>query len=188
MSWLLSFLSSRFARTDSRPCVVPSAFLADGSLSLACARESNQREHTLGVAPALRAGSLRAAGVLLTGHPGLQPNERDPSRSPARDARACSVRPSPRHRGTRDQEQRRWTRPSRDDELERSFVSGFCGQDGRALLLPGPSRPRRGRGGKSPKGRAHDARAFAVGTRTCRQRTSGASSRSRRAGARRPRP
>ena len=59
--------------------------------------------------------------------------------------------------------------------------SGFCGQDGRALASTGPSRPRRGRAGKSPKGRAHDARAFAVGTRTCRQRTSGAASRRRRA-------
>src|SRR6185437_12278790 len=35
-----------FARTDSRPCVVSSAILAAESLSLACARESNQREHT----------------------------------------------------------------------------------------------------------------------------------------------
>ena len=50
-----------------------------------------------------------------------------------------------------------------------------------------PSRPRRGRGGKSPQGRAHDARAFAVRPGTACQRTSVASSRSRRAGARRPR-
>jgi len=56
---------------------------------------------------------------------------------------------------------------------------GFCGQDGRALLLPGPSRPRRGRAGKSPKGRAHEARAFAVRPGMACQRTSGASSRSR---------
>jgi len=55
----------------------------------------------------------------------------------------------------------------------------FCGRDCRALLpFRVPSRPRRGRGGKSPQGRAHDARAFAVGTGTCRQRTFGASSRS----------
>ena len=82
--------------------------------------------------------------------------------------------------------------PQRDPEsrAKQSAVLclGFCGQDGRALLLPGPSRPRRGRVGKSPKGRAHDARAFAVGTGMCRQRTSGASSRSRRTGVRRPRP
>src|SRR5690349_12577415 len=47
--FILVFLHAlfwRFARTDSRPCVVSSAFLADESLSLACARESNQREHT----------------------------------------------------------------------------------------------------------------------------------------------
>ena len=61
-------------------------------------------------------------------------------------------------------------------------------QDGRALLLPGPSRPRRGRVGNSPKGRAHDARAFAVRPLMACQRTSGAASRRRRADARRPRP
>jgi hypothetical protein len=55
------------------------------------------------------------------------------------------------------------------------------------LLLPGPSRPRRGRGGNSPKGRAHDARAFAVRPRMACQRTSVAPSRSRRL-LRRPRP
>src|SRR5689334_3184714 len=48
-----------------------------------------------------------------------------------------------------------------------------------ALWLLGPlsaaARPRR----KKPEGARADARAFAVGTRTCRQRTSGASSRSR---------
>jgi len=90
--------------------VVSSAFLADELLSVtpgilpsapsgpaspfapllrrsACARESNQREHTLGVAPARSAGALRAAGVSLTGHPALQRNERGPSRSPACGAR-----------------------------------------------------------------------------------------------------
>ena len=163
-----------FAKTDSRPCVVPSAFLADGSLSLACARESNQREHTLGVAPALCAGSLRAAGVRLTAIPGLQRNERDPSRSPARCAGL--FRP-PFAAAQRDPR----SRAEPQQRSLRRFCSCFCGQDGRALLLPGPSRPRRGRVGKSPKGRAHDARAFAVGTRMCRQRTSAAASRSRRA-------
>jgi len=60
---------TRIAITDSRPCAFSSAILAAESLSLACARESNQREHTLGVAPTLRAGALRAAGVRLTAHP-----------------------------------------------------------------------------------------------------------------------
>src|SRR4051812_29260040 len=41
--------------TDSRPCVFPPALLAVGSLSLACARESNQREHTLAAAVASEA-------------------------------------------------------------------------------------------------------------------------------------
>jgi hypothetical protein len=57
------------------------------------------------------------------------------------------------------------------------FRSGF----------PGPSRPRRGRGGKSPQGHAQDARAFAVRPGMACQRTSAAPSRSRRR-SRRPRP
>jgi hypothetical protein len=56
-----------------------------------------------------------------------------------------------------------------------------------SLCFPGPSRPRRGRGGKSPQGRAHDARAFAVRPGMACQRTSVAPSRSRRLH-RRPRP
>jgi len=47
-----------------------------------------------------------------------------------------------------------------------------------ALCSRVPSRLRRGRGGKSPQGRAHDARSFAVRPRMACQRTSGASSRS----------
>src|SRR3954453_15816386 len=46
----------RHAETDSRPCVFSSALLAAESLSLACARESNQREHTLTAAVAGEAG------------------------------------------------------------------------------------------------------------------------------------
>jgi len=167
-----SSLVGRFARTDSRPCAVSSAFLADESLSLSCARESNQREHTLGVAPARSAGALRAAGVSQTGHPALQRNERDPSRSPARGARG-PIRPP-------------FAAPQRDPRSKAESKNallclGFCGQDGRALAPTGPSRPRRGRAGKSPKGRAHDARAFAVRPGMACQRTSGASSRRRRA-------
>src|SRR3954464_13321753 len=62
-------LGRRFAKADSRPCAFSSALLAAELLSLACARESNQREHTLGAAPSLREGALRAAGVLPTGRP-----------------------------------------------------------------------------------------------------------------------
>ena len=42
--FLILFSFWRFARTDSRPCVFSSAILAAESLSLACPRESNQRE------------------------------------------------------------------------------------------------------------------------------------------------
>src|SRR3954467_1795608 len=49
------------AKTDSRPCVFPPALLAVGLLSLACARESNQREHTLAAAVAGEADDFASA-------------------------------------------------------------------------------------------------------------------------------
>ena len=102
--------------------------------------------------------ALRAAGVLLTGHPGLQRNERDPSRSPALTRGPC---PSALRRPTRvnGKRQRRWVPACAGTTKVFSSSLRFCGQDGRALLCPGPSRPRRGRGGKSPTGaRARCAR------------------------------
>jgi hypothetical protein len=50
---------------------------------------------------------------------------------------------------------------------------GFCGRDCRALLFPGPSRPRRAGGGNSraERGHAQDARASDLGTGMCRERT-----------------
>ena len=51
--------------------------------------------------------------------------------------------------------------------VERSF----CGRDCRALLFPGPSRPRRAGGGKARRGARMDARAFDVSTWTCCRRT-----------------
>ena len=86
-----------------------------------------------------------------------------------RGTRAFSVRPSPRHRGTQSQQQAKRV----------AFAS--AARTAALWLLLGPSRPRRGRVGNSPKGRAHDARAFAVRPGTACQRASGASSRSRRA-------
>ena len=69
-----------------------------------------------------------------------QPNERDPSRSPARSAGL--FRPP-------------FAAAQRDPTSKANSRSGFCGQDGRALLLPGSlsaaARTRR----KSPQGRAH---------------------------------
>src|SRR4051794_25099844 len=65
------FLRPRFATTDSRPCVVSSAFLAAESLSLACARESNQREHTLTAAVAGEAGDVASALRRFADRPSL---------------------------------------------------------------------------------------------------------------------
>jgi len=80
---------------------LPLVLRTSGSLSLACARESNQREHTSGAAPfALRAPGSR-------GHAGVRSMDiRVHSRTrahPARDPTGDSVMPSPRLTGTRDQ-------------------------------------------------------------------------------------
>src|SRR3954464_15412047 len=95
-------LGRRFAKADSRPCAFSSALLAAELLSLACARESNQREHTLGAAPSLREGALRAAGFLPTGHP-WPAAKAARSIAPPALSRGLSGRPSPRHRGSRGQ-------------------------------------------------------------------------------------
>ena len=186
------------------PTHVPVSFLspsmASESLLFACPKRSNQEKGHPGRTPALRAGSLRAAGVLPTGHP-WPAAKAARSLAPPRAARGPD--PSALRRPTRAQrqkqrpKQRRWVpafagtttlRVSSDSKLE---ISALASAARKAALCSYrvPSRPRRGRGGKSPQGRAHDARAFAVGTGTCRQRTSGASSRSRRGRKpRRPRP
>jgi len=74
---------------------------ASGSLSLACARESNQREHTPEAAPsALRAaGAQGQAGVRSMGILPIRELARIPARDPAGD----SGLPSPRQTGPRIQ-------------------------------------------------------------------------------------
>ena len=87
-------------------------------------------------------------------------------RAAPRGARALSVRPSPRHRGTQEQEHKhRHKLLLLRQGLPRSALQGS--------LSAAASRRR-----KSPQGRAQDARAFAVSTRTYCQRTSGAPLRS----------
>jgi hypothetical protein len=77
------FALGRFAITDSRPCVVWSAFLAAQLLSLARARESNQREHALGAAPSPLA-RVRYGRTGSSYRPSMacNSNRRDPSRRP----------------------------------------------------------------------------------------------------------
>jgi len=125
-----------YAKTDSRPCVFHS-HPASGSLSLACPRESNPREGQPGW-DAGCAGSLRSAGVPLTGHPVLLRNERDPSRSPAL------------MRGPGPSALRRPTRAprSKDEAKARSWIPAFAGMtacglrnDGRFFLASAARRP-----------------------------------------------
>ena len=153
-------------------------------LLLSCLRKEKvtKENSTLGTAPSLRDGSLRSAGVSPTVHPwtaakaarSLAPPRasagliRPPFAAPQRDPSEKIIKR--KRAGSRSSPGRRaWS-----DSLV--FCFGFCGQDGRALLLPGSLSTAARTGGRSPKGRAHDARAFAVGTWTCRQRTSGESS------------
>ena len=83
-----------FATTASRPCVFHSPSLASESLSLACPRESNQREGHPGC-DASAARRFAAGGrVPLTAHPVPQRNRRDPSRRPLRAFSAALRRPT----------------------------------------------------------------------------------------------
>src|SRR5262249_36051558 len=89
----------RFARTGSRPCAFSSAILAAELLSFACAKESNQRKHTLASA--------------VVGHPARRLREQapgsdcgtscaviGPARIPARARVRCTrLFPPPARRG-----------------------------------------------------------------------------------------
>ena len=97
-----------FARTASRPCAFSLAILASESLSLACPRESNQREGH----PRYRGRRLQPAtsrgrcGGSLTAHPCADSERARLLRAPLRAFPSAS---SPRHRGTPE---RRRARPS----------------------------------------------------------------------------
>jgi len=121
---------------------------ASGSLSLACARESNQREHPPGAAPsALRAaGAQGQAGVRSMGILPIRELARIPARDPVGRFRPALAAAD----GAQDQEQRR----------VRLFCSGFCAQDARALLSPGSPWSCGGSGRKGPQGAREGSRAF----------------------------
>ena len=135
-----------------------------GRVTFSACPEKVTKERHPGGTPALRAGSLRAAGVPLTAHPVPQRNERDPSRSPARCAGlirpsfAAPHGPTSKAKPKQSDEQRRWVPPFagttgrgatsplsrlrdrvrvRARWLTVSLNVSFCGQDGRALLFPG---------------------------------------------------
>ena len=165
--------------------------------SLLAQREVTKRNGTLGSAPSLRDGSLRAAGVLPTVHPwtaakaarSLAPPAltrgliRPPFAAAQRDPSQEKIREDTGHGLHRDDESRGFVAaaPRTRAWSDRRLLPSFCGRDGRASLFPGPSRPRRGAEEKARKGRAHDARAFAVEHTEVPSANPGASSRSRRA-------
>ena len=168
--FVLALRSYVSRRPTSRSCAFLSAFLADGSLSVlpasapplrrragaawrsACARESNQeRTH-----PRCRAGALRRFAAGGRGFADSPSMDCDKSAS----AGLPSVHPSPRHRGIRVKEMA-WTVASQGQTSLKCLVCpllGFCGQDGRALLLPGSLSAAARTGGKSPGARARCAR------------------------------
>ena len=109
---------------------------ARGSLSLACPRESNQREGQPGCRARLR-GFAAGGRVPLTGHPWPDSGRRAiPRASPS----GLFVRPPPRHTGPKVK------RRSKSTSLLLSLSL--------SLLTFGPPRARRVCGGRSPQGRA----------------------------------
>ena len=167
------------AITDSRPCAFSSAILAAESLLFACPKRSNQEKGTLGVAPSLRDGSLRATGVLPTVHPWTAAKAAR-SLAPPRAKRGPD--PSALRRGTEGPSQ----------EKSGAGVPAFAaayGSGSDSLVIPRLLRPGRPRSALTgfPLGRGEDRRKKPEGARArcarvrCRhmdgrQRTSGASS------------
>ncbi len=161
-SW---FGSSALRENRLTSVCVSSAIHGGRLLSFACPKESNQRKRHPRIRAARAAsGSLRANGFGRQAIHGLLPNRRDPSRRPRactrlfrspfaaaqRDPRARAtasmVRPSP--------ERRAWSARILRRRYKRCRICGFdrfCGRDCRALLLPGPSRPRRAGAGSVAK-------------------------------------
>jgi hypothetical protein len=123
-------------------------------LSFACPKESNQRKRHPRIRAARGAsGSLRANGFRPQAIHGLLSKSARSIAPPACGARGWSVHPPPLLRGDPK---------GAAKETDMLHISGvayircFCGRDCRALLFPGPSRPRRAGAGNSrvPRTRA----------------------------------
>ena len=122
---------------------VSSAILAAGYFLLLAQKKVTKENGTLGAAP-LAARAVRYGRTGSAKRPSMasRPNRRDPSRRP-RAGHAAG--PSALRRGFRGdpEEQRRWVPASAGTTKPGSPRLCFCGRDCRALLFPGPSRPRR---------------------------------------------
>src|SRR6185312_6237743 len=88
-----------FARTDSRPCALRPPSLAAGHFLLLAQKKVTKENGTLGSAPSLREGSLRANGFGQEAIHGLSAKSARSLAPPACGARGFSVRPSPLLRG-----------------------------------------------------------------------------------------
>src|SRR6185312_5871953 len=93
-----------FARTDSRPCALRPPSLAAGHFLLLAQKKVTKENGTLGSAPSLREGSLRANGFGQEAIHGLSAKSARSLAPPACGARGFSVRPSPLLRGTQEQQ------------------------------------------------------------------------------------
>src|SRR6476469_2667592 len=164
---MLVFACWVVAIADSRPCVVRRPSMVAGYFLLLAQKKVTKENGTLGFAPSA-APRVRYGRTGFAHRPSMAccRNRRDPSRRPR--AVHAAFRP-PFAAAPRGPESKSG---STAYMRHRIYTTGrFCGRDCRALLFPGPSRPRRAGGGKSPKGRAQDARASDLGTGTCRERT-----------------
>jgi hypothetical protein len=141
----IGFDPGRFARADSRPCLSyrPSR---PARYFLLLVQEKVTKENTPSVSrPSLREGfATGGRGFADEASCLAAKGARSLARPRVRGTRALSVRPSPRHRGSRSQ------------KLLRQGLPRF------ALALPGPSRPRRAGAGKSRKAVARRMRASSL--------------------------
>jgi len=140
---------------------VPSVFRARparGSLSLACARESNQREH---LPDAALPAAVREVRPGFVERPSLCVQRTRAHR--ARDPTDVSVLPSPRQTGTEDH------KPDQKQQRAALFLC-FCAQERAALASPGPHCIAAVAVGNARRGCARDRADSVVSTRMCCQR------------------
>ena len=170
------------AIADSRPCAFCRPSMAASYFLLLAQKKVTKENGTLGYAP-LAERAVRYGWTGSAHGPSMArcPNRRDPSRRPRAGHAAFPSTLRRCSEGTRRAKRKKEKKPT-CRIYPVSHISGASAAGTAALCSSGfPLGRGEGAKEKARQGRAHDARAFAVGTRMCRQRTSAAPSRSRRA-------